>query len=220
LNVPIQEINEYFIKRPWDKWFKPDMFQFIENKGFVNSNCFQELLLPFFNAYDVPISITLKELYERSGIDFHIFTTSVTHMKSVDLNHLDFPELSVIQSIGMSSSIPILFTPIKYNDDYYIDGGWLNHCPFVKEDDSVLVLIIDYKQQVDLQSTSHFIQHIVLKTFDIISLNTAVPEGKHVYCFNTKNILFNPSLWEQALSSIKVRQSIFDMGKDFIKNDI
>jgi patatin-like phospholipase/acyl hydrolase len=217
LKVPLQEIIDYFIQRPWDKWFKPDVFQFMESKGFVNSSCFQELLAPFFNAYDINISITLQELYERSGIDFHVFTTAVTHMKSVDLNHIDFPDLSAVQAICMSSSIPILFTPIQYKDEYYIDGGVLNHCPTINEED-VLVLMIDYKQQIDLQSTSHYIQHLVLKIFDIISLNTHIPEGKHVYCFNTVNSLFNPSLLEQALSNKSVRQSIFDMGKEFIKN--
>ena len=219
LKVPLQEITDYFIQRPWDKWFKPDVFQFIESKGFVNSDCFQELLKPFFNAYDVNISITLQELYEQSGIDFHIFTTAVTHMKSIDLNHIDFPDLSAVQAICMSSSIPILFTPIQYKEEYYIDGGVLNHCPLLNEED-VLVLMIDYKQPADLQSTSHYIQHIILKLFDIISLNTHIPDGKNVYCFNTVNSLFNPSIVEHVLSNKTIRQSIFDMGKEFIKKNI
>jgi predicted acylesterase/phospholipase RssA len=217
LHIPIQDIIDYFVHRPWDKWFKPNMFQFMESNGLVSSDCFQELLTPFFNTYEVSISSTLKELYDRTGIDFHIFTTSVINLTSVDLNHTDFPDVPIIQAISMSSSIPILFTPIKYKEDYYIDGGLLNYCPFLQaEKDSVLVLKIDYVPSLDLQCTSHFMQHLILKIFEILSTK-GIYEGKYVYCFNAKS-LFCPSLWEQSLSSKIVRQSMVDMGIEFIKN--
>jgi predicted acylesterase/phospholipase RssA len=119
LHIPIQEIIDYFIQRPLDKWFKLDMIHFMQHKGLVLSECFHQLLNPFFKAYDISETITMQELYDQTKIDFHIFTTSVSEMKSIDINHITFPDLNVITAISMSSSIPFLFTPVLYKNEYY-----------------------------------------------------------------------------------------------------
>lgn len=216
LRIPIQEIIDYFIHRPWDKWFKIDMLHCIENKGLVCSDCFSELLVPFFNAYDVPMHITMQELYNRTGVEFHVFTTAISHMKSIDLNYTTYPDLSIIQAISMSSSIPMLFTPIQYENDYYMDGGILNHCPATDDPDSTLIISINHLSTLDLDSSFQFLQHILLKSFDIISCNTTPPNGKYVFCFNTKDIAIHPLLWEKTLSNKEYRSELIHIGKQHI----
>jgi len=219
LHIPIQEIIDYFIDRPLDKWFKLDLSQLM-NKGIVSSTCFYDLLLPFFHAYDVPSTITMKELYEQTNIDFHIFTTAVTPMKSIDINHATFSDLSVMQAICMSSCIPMLFTPIYYQNEYYIDGGMLNHCPIPSYDeDTTLVVLIDYKPELDLTSPFEFMQHILIKSFDIISLNTNISH-KNVFRFNAKQHAGQLSLWQQILTDKLFRKELILMGKQHVSNSL
>ena len=219
IRVPVQEVVDYFIQRPLDKWFKIDMENMFTHKGFVDSSCFEELLLPFFNAYDIPISITMKELHEWSGMDVHIYTTSVTDMCSVDLNPQTFPDLPVIQAIAMSSAIPFLFTPILYKDEYYIDGGVVKHCPIPEaEPDTLLVVLMDHKRTVNLDSPLDFMQHIMVKMFDIVCSNTSVPDGKFVYIFNTPVISIHPYHFGRVLVDQPFREELIEMGRQCISN--
>ena len=219
MGVPIQEMVDYFIQRPLDKWFKIDMENMFTHKGFVDSSCFEELLLPFFNAYDIPLSITMKEFHERSGMNIHIYTTSVTHMNSVDVNPQTFPELPVIQAISMSSAIPFLFTPIVYKGEYYIDGGLVNHCPIPEADqDTLLVVMIDHKRTVNLDSPIEFMQHIFVKLVDIVCSNTVAPNGKFVYIFTTPIGSIHPYHIGKVLCNQPFREELVEMGRQCISN--
>ena len=40
--------------------------------------------------------------------------------------------MSVITAMQISTCIPIIFKPIKYNNYYYVDGGISNNIPFLK----------------------------------------------------------------------------------------
>ena len=219
LGAPIQDIIDYFVQRPLDKWFKIDVSQLFTHRGIVSSSCFEDLLIPFFNAYDVPVSITLQELYKRTGIELHLFTTAVTEMCSVDLNHLTFPELPVALAVSMSAAVPFLFTPIVYKDEHYIDGGLVKHCPVPQtEPDTILVIMMDYKPAVDLHCPLQFSQHVLTKLFDIVCSNTIVPKGKFVYRFNTPIVSIHPALWGRALSDRSYREELIDLGKQCVLN--
>ena len=45
------------------------------------------------------------------------------------LNYKTYPELKVISAICMSSSFPLVFTPIFYQDKCFVDGGLINNYP-------------------------------------------------------------------------------------------
>lgn len=219
IRVPIQEVADYFIQRPLDKWFKIDMEKIFTHKGIVDSSCFEELLTPFFHAYDIPVTFTMKDVYERTGIDVHIYTTSVTEMCSVDLNHLTFPDLPVIQAISMSSAIPFLMTPILYKEEYYIDGGLVRHCPIPEADpDNLLVILTDHKRTVNFDSSIDFMQHILVKMFDIVCSNTIIPEGKFVYVYNTPMVSVHPYHFGRVLIDQPFREELIDMGRRCISN--
>jgi predicted acylesterase/phospholipase RssA len=219
LRIPIQEVVDYFIQRPLGKWFKVEMEQLFTHKGIVSSSCFEELLTPFFHAYDIPLTITMNELHKRTGIDIHIYTTSVTHMCSVVINSHTFPELPVIQAISMSSAIPFLVTPIMYKDEYYVDGGLMKHCPVPDVDpDTILVVLMVHKIDANLESPMDFMQHILVKIFDILSSNTVTPEGKFVYVYNTPISSIRPYNFGRVLVDSPYREEMIEAGKQCISN--
>ena len=215
LGVPLQDIVDYFVQRPMNRVFQLNG----TDTGLMSSSCFEELVSPFFNAYDIPLTITLKELYDRTHIDLHIFTTAVTPMCSVDLNHETFPDLRVIQAVTMSCAIPFLFTPILYKEEYYIDGGLVKHCPIPPVDTSrVLVILMDYKHIMDLESPVQFVQHIIVKLFDIVCSNTAIPEGEFVYRYNSTHNAMDPYYWENVLTNQLYREQLIDHGKQYVRD--
>ena len=219
LNIPIQEIVDYVITRKWNKWLKPNLEHFMSQKGCVSIECIEDIIASFFNAYDISLSMTMKELYEHNHIDLHIYTTAVTNLVPVDINHITFPDLRVIQAICMSSSVPILFTPVKYQDEYYIDGGLLTHCPFIsKNPETVLYILIDYKPKFNLESPLEFIQHIMAKSVDIIMMNTKIPNGNVFRC-NTEHGMY-VSTWINFLNDESYRKQMIQIGIDTVNEQM
>ena len=132
LNLDYEWIDDYLIKRPWENlinFSSVEYFNIFYTKGLCDENFFINCFKPLFLAADIPINITLKEFYEINKIDWHIFTSNLSKFSKVDLNHKTHPNLSVIQAIIMSSSIPILIKPPYYNNEYYLDGGIFTNCP-------------------------------------------------------------------------------------------
>ena len=76
-------------------------------------------------------NVSLQELYERwsNGMQLDIVTVNVNQGKTAVLNHSTAPELPVYKAVRMSVSVPLLFHPVRYKGDLYVDGGLLSNFP-------------------------------------------------------------------------------------------
>ncbi len=125
-------LEDYFLKRPWEKVLKlePDhFFEMYYNKGLFQFNLVKEVLTPLLTAKDLSENITLKEYYEYNNIDLHCFTVEQNSFQKVDLNHNTYPDLPLIKALEMTSAYPILFKPIVEDNKCYVDGGLLDNYP-------------------------------------------------------------------------------------------
>lgn len=131
LNIPFQIIEQFVIKRPWDKVFKITSKQIIDlydSKGIYDISVVRDAFEPIFKYVDISIDITLQGLHEYTKKDLFIYTMNTKTIEPTELSHYTHPDLKVIDAILMSSSIPIMFTPVLYKSTYYIDaGGILNY---------------------------------------------------------------------------------------------
>ena len=71
--------------------------------------------------------ITFIELYNITKKNLSMIGTNYTKGTEVCFNHINYPTLSVIKAIRISISVPLLFTPVLYNNDYYVDGAIYLH---------------------------------------------------------------------------------------------
>ena len=227
VGVPVSEIKDYIIQRPWEKFFD---IQFQE-KGIFPSCHLYDMVKPFMLAYDIPDTYTLLDLYEKSGVDLHIFTTKINGLVCVDLNHVTYPEVTLSEAITMTSALPIVFTPIKYKNEYYIDGGFINNCPLQSiQKQNYLpdsILIIDIEQQCPLyteeSSMFEFIHILCLNSLNIISSNTynqsCKHEYKHYYLMDVES-MFKSEIWMQFIQNIEYRQELYDYGYRYINEKV
>ena len=131
-NLKFEWIDDFIIKRPWENllnFTSTDYFNLFFTKGLCDENFFITVFKPLFLAAEIPLTITLKEFFEITKIEWHIFTSNLNKFSKVDLNHITHPNLKVIEAITMSASIPILIKPPFYNNEYYLDGGIFSNCP-------------------------------------------------------------------------------------------
>jgi NTE family protein len=104
-----------------------DIDYFIEHLGVDNGSriiaIIQSLLYNKTKYYDM----TFKKHYELTNKKIKFisvnFNTKKEELFSVDTT----PNVSIILAVRMSISIPLIFTPVYYNNNIYVDGALLNN---------------------------------------------------------------------------------------------
>jgi predicted acylesterase/phospholipase RssA len=127
-----ETLNTYIIERPWQDVINVNIKQILDsyyNKGLFDKSLLEIIFKPLLIAKNLDLNITLKEFYEFSKIDLHIFTFELNKYKSVELTHVTFPDLTLIQALTMSAALPGIFMPIIIDDCCYIDGSVLYNYP-------------------------------------------------------------------------------------------
>lgn len=133
LKMNWDDLLEYFIERPWHNSIKvPPLLDFYTSKGIIDSSFFKISLANLLLSKDLSLDSTLKDLYEYSKIELHIFTVEVQDFKLIDISYKTHPEMKIIEAVYRSCAIPYIFKPCWSADNYYIDGGVLDDYPVEK----------------------------------------------------------------------------------------
>ena len=72
-----ETLTKYIIERPWHDAFKVNPKQIFDsyyNKGLFDKKLAEIIFKPLLEAKDMTLNITLKEFYDFSKIDLHIFS--------------------------------------------------------------------------------------------------------------------------------------------------
>jgi predicted acylesterase/phospholipase RssA len=224
-----ETINDYIIKRPWDEVFKLGVNQIFEaysKKGLFDHNIAAIFYKPFFNARDISMEITLKEFYELTRIELHLFTLDVNHFELADISHLTNPDLQLLTAIQMSSAIPILISPVCIDDKCYVDGGVIcnypiNQCILRAENiEEIFGLRNEYNRKetqcVKTDSTIlEYVMHFISTLVNNVSLRESEKEIPNELVYETD--FMNLSNIQLALSSKEARQSLLDTGIEAAK---
>ena len=135
LKIDIDIIFNYVIDRPWNKLVSLDaskIFNAYNNCGIYDKSLFVKGFEPLFKVANIPIDITFKELYKRTKKKLHIYCTNTNTLNKQLFNYETDPNLSVVDAVYMSSSIPFIFKPLRYNGIIYNDGAFVCRFPIVE----------------------------------------------------------------------------------------
>ena len=168
LNIEWNILDNYIVKRPWDKIFNLSLHSLsniVERNGLFNKTIVVEILKPLLSLKEIDENITLKEFYEITKKDLHIFTSEVNEFKSVDLNHETHPDWKLLDAIYASCCLPLIFEPIIDNSCCYIDGGILQNFPLCealnKYDENEIFAIKKYGKEInDISSDTNLIDYV------------------------------------------------------------
>lgn len=120
------------------------------------------------------INITFIDFYKKYNVNLNIFATSINNRKYVCFNKTDFPDLQVIKAIQASSSIPIIFPPVKINGSFYIDG-----C--IKSIDGIFKKNIDTKNiNFVIKGNNEFTNINGLSNYIIEVINSAIQNEDNI----------------------------------------
>jgi predicted acylesterase/phospholipase RssA len=222
-------INDYIVKRPWNDAFQINIHQIFEaysKKGLFDHNIAEIFYKPFFNARDISMEITMKEFFELTKIELHLFTLDVNHFELADLSYLTNPDLQLLTAIQMSSAIPILISPVCIDDKCYVDGGVIcnypiNQCILRAENiDEIFGLRNEYNRKetqcVKKDSTIlEYVMHFISTLVNNVSLRESEKEIPNELVYETD--FMNLSNIQLTLSSKETRQALLDTGVEAAK---
>ena len=230
LNFSWEILYDYIIKRPWQDVFPikvQNIFDAYTKKGIFDEKTIIKCFKPLFDAKNISMNISLKEFYEYSNIELHMFSFEVNSFKAEDISYLTHPDLSLITSIQMTCALPILMTPIITDEKCYIDGGITCNYPlkYCIESNKKIEEILGFKNQytdhnknqVDSNSTLlDFIMSFLFKLIHSISSSNTDQQIINYEVICNTNFLSISSL-KLALSSIDVRKELYLSGTEFAK---
>jgi NTE family protein len=158
--------NFDFKKMLWDSTkvpihkLKPQIKSLFESYGLVPPETIKELVRTC-----IP-DITFKELLERFPIKIHLAAYCVelsqTHYFSADTH----PDMSIVDAVCMSISVPLLFSSFKHGPWTYFDGAAAETAPcgHLEHIQDVHILRLRYKETFMIEDLTSYIQ-LVFRTF-------------------------------------------------------
>lgn len=136
---------------------KPDLNLdlMIDNYGFDNGEniiiYLKNKLLKKINNVD----ISFLELYKLTKKEIYIATTNFSKNTERIFSYKETPDVSVCLAIRMSISIPLIYTPILFENDYYVDGALTNNVYILddnNEPEKVLIIYVNKYLPAEIKS--------------------------------------------------------------------
>ncbi len=118
-----------------------------------------------------------------------------------------FSKGELLKPLLASSSIPVMFSPIKINDNYYADGGILDNYPIEPIIHKSETIIGVYVNPVSQQQNFKSIKQIAIRAFQL-TINKNIP-SKAKKC----NIVIAPSKLDRyGIMELNKNEEIFQIG--------
>jgi NTE family protein len=239
LGTSAKDLTDYFVNRPWDAVFKDsfpnlsleEITKIGKEGGILKNDFIKNILSPYLHVHfaesDIE-NITLEDLYLLTKKEVYVYTvkmnTDTNNITLVQLNHKTHPQMSVITALQMSCALPILFKPVKYEDNYYLDGGILSNYPLQQvlereETEPNNILGIELRPKINrIKNSSFFIADL-----QISLLSQLVSQIRKTYEVQEKKIKYempiitnniNVQDIHTYLCSKDAREELIEKGKE------
>jgi len=219
-----ETLNDYIIKRPWQDVFPLKVQNILDaysKKGIFDIKTVEKCFKPLFDAKDISLDINMKDFYELTKIDLHIFSFEVNEYKIVEISYKTHPDLKVLQAIQMTCALPVLISPVCMDDKCYMDGGVGCNYPLSfcidsgKEPNEILGFKNKYSdEKIYINNESTLLDYILRFLFKAIlnvTNNYIQPIIKNEVICDTTYLTLDT--FKSALSNTETRRELFEKGK-------
>lgn len=160
-------------------------------------------------------TITFKELYDKTKVKLTMIGTHLNTMNTITYNYETYPDMNVIDALRISIGVPIIFDPVKINNDFYVDGGLVNNYAIdILDDemDNTLGILLDDNTIHTINSIDSYLLSVILAGF-----NAQHIIKKRKYKNNTIIIDTNIESFDFSMS-IETKIKLIEYGYNIIKD--
>lgn len=141
------------------------------SSGLASSSFLKKYVREILAKKHVDTDITFADFAKKTGKNLVVVASNITCGCAESFSFTKNPRMSIVEAISISCTIPILMKPVKYNDNYYVDGAALNYLPTdLIEDDlnNALALYIKWKNEKFSLNLFNFVRNILSGIFKIL----------------------------------------------------
>jgi len=135
----LDKVKEYIFSVEYGETFSMNPMRLLKRYGLIYTRSARDFLSTMCSKVFGFSDITFYQLYERTGIIFHISSLSLFKRHVEYFSVRTTPHMSVLDAVCMSVAAPFVFTPFKD----HIDAGiveFLPFGPFIGKDDVVSIM--------------------------------------------------------------------------------
>tara|TARA_B100000780_G_scaffold269975_1_gene229315 strand:+ start:928 stop:1797 length:870 start_codon:yes stop_codon:yes gene_type:complete len=184
--------------------------------GIDDSKRFENILRKYLYAKTSLQSISFIEFAKKFGYNL-IITGANLDTKKVDYFSVDtFPDMDIVLSLLITSCIPLIFKPIKFNDNLYIDAGVYSNFPieyFEKNLNDTLGICVISKEIIKNNNLFNYFNNIIYSIMSKLSYdNLNKNKDKYKICFiNYIDTNFNDVKFSFNNLKIEINKEYFDI---------
>ena len=101
----------------------------IDNYGLCNGTNIANFFKDSLEKFGIKGNISFAELHKLTGKHLVLVSCSLAYRKTAMFDYKTVPDMPVIDAMRASMAIPFIFSPVVYNNDYFVDGGATNNYP-------------------------------------------------------------------------------------------
>jgi len=158
-----------------------DIFAMTSTLGISDGKALIKLFQKILYQKTKHLDITFLDLAKKFGKNLVVSVSNITHEQEEFLNVDTTPDMSVIDALRMTCSIPLLFTPVKWNGCMYVDGALYNNFPmsyFIKQGHVFADIIginiqsVNYQNITDIMSYISFLLNTTMHHMNDLQIKT------------------------------------------------
>ena len=225
-----ETLNTYIIQRPWHEAFPINIKTILDaynNRGIFDKNASEKFFKSLLAAKDLSINITLKEFYDFSKIELHMYSFEINHFKIEDISYLSYPDLPLVTAIQMTSAIPIIVSPVCFDGKCFIDGAVVSNYPLnyclqhVENKDEILGFKNKYDEKPSgsiIDDDSTLLDYIIIFLYKLIfQLNTEDKQEEISNEINYNAMYLSFEYIKSVISSQEIRSNFLENGIEAAK---
>ena len=102
----------------------------MENYGLDDGEGVKDIVRSLYRLRDVDDNITFTDLAKRFGKNLIVAAANVNRSKLTYFSVDETPSMRVMEAIRASTAIPLVFVPVIYKEDYFVDAFVFDNFPF------------------------------------------------------------------------------------------
>lgn len=194
----------------WNKFYDYNIgfLNFFSGYGLYKGNKLHDLYKNIIKNKTNSPNTTFKELYEKTGKKLYMCAINVDKEESVYFSVDTHPFMEIHLALRLSTSFPFVFKSLKYNQEYYVDGGVMDNYPMEVFNDCSKALGFNLVTSSNKKSK---IDGIICFTKSVISAMTKSQHNLELHPYKKQTICIYNDV-DSLLTSV---MDIGDMKDDF-----
>lgn len=169
LEIPLHDVLDRLLSIDFENLTKFKIKNFISKFGFIDTSVMRKVMMEACGC-----DPTFSELKKKVIISSYCLNRAITEYFSVDTH----PHMKVLDAVCMSIAIPVVFTPVKYNGMFYVDGGTRERFPITpfidkKPEKIMCICVRDNDVYIEnIRNVKGFLQSLVMTATRALNTNT------------------------------------------------